>query len=212
MNKLVSDYTADEIRGMIKKAGYDGGNWRIGYNNLLRRIYDNFKRAEDIKVKYDSLSDTDELKLALEKVALKSNYNSTLMIHDIAKAGNVKDLSKFVRRQRINAINVAAIDKILSKYNIQLDDDTYDNIFVSFELDDKDWNGSLKDTIDTLIKSMSEKMDEHIQNSSAKADLLNYMRNSMREMLYFNESDLKNPKLDNIIKFIDRVYNPVDDE
>ncbi len=236
MKKLVSDYTADEIRGMIKKAGYDGGNWRSSYNNLLRRIYDNFKRAEDIKVKYDSLSDTDELKLALEKVALKSNYNSTLMIHDIAKAGNVKDLSKFVRRQRIKAINnfkysfnkdinfiqyllnnfgekdVAAIDKILSKYNIQLDDDTYDNIFVSFELDDKDWNGSLKDTIDTLIKSMSEKMDEHIQNSSAKADLLNYMRNSMREMLYFNESDLKNPKLDNIIKFIDRVYNPVDDE
>ena len=103
------------------------------------------------------------------------------------------------------------IYKILKKYNIELTEDEALSIADEFGMDLSLFDGSVKNTIKTLMNDLSINIDKIITNTDANKEIKAYLQKYLEKQLYFNKSDINNKKIEHIINFIDREFDPADD-
>lgn len=239
--KLGEKHTEAELQAMITDYLGSGKNWKPMYEVLKNRIFTQGNNKISSKEAYDKLADTDYLKVVLEKIALKQNAQITGLESDIAKVRNVRDLSKFRAVQKTRALNsfkyafsktYATIDyladsfgdeefiemqAILDKHNIKLTDDELNSIGEEFSFDKDRFDGSAKTTLTLLLENIREDINKVISDANVQQELEDFFRKFLSENLYFNKNDLDmsdfdNRKISHIVKFIDRVFDPADDE
>ncbi|MCQ2744124.1 MAG: hypothetical protein MJ230_04930 [bacterium] len=229
---FVKGMSEEQIKAKIKSIKYAMVNWESYYKRLLKRIkgIDN-KHSILTEDDYNKLPNDDILKVKLEKAALKENYKITDKDPEIAKIKSVTDLNRFVKLQKQRAIkdfkysfgkNISIvnyllyslddsdIDKILKKYGITLSDDKYNKIFNTNSITDKQFDGSIKNTINTLTDNILTKFNKEVKNEDAKNEIASLLKRTFAKKIYFAAKDIDNPNISHIIEFVDRVYNPSD--
>ena len=229
---LAKKVTEEEVENIIKRASIYDYTWNAKYEELMQRIFPVFGEGITTKEQYDKLANDDPLKVTLEKVALKKNYPLALLETSFAKVTNIEDFPKFKASQTSRALNnlkyafgkdISVIDyvidsfteendndieNILDKHNIKLSADEYQELFSSLNIESEKFDGSIHSIISSLSEELEKKFNEKIDNSDASKELLNYIEGFIAEALYFNYDDIKNPKIQHIIKFIDREFKP----
>ena len=239
LKHLAKDMTEEEVKHAIDNIKTAGNGWKPKYEELKARIFNdtNFGKQINTKEDYDSLADDDYLKVVLEKIALNKNYQIAGSETKIARVKNVKELAPFKKEQRRRALrsfmyafgkNPATVeymaDTLTSKecddlidiknsYGFDMDDDKFIDLLESFAMSDKTkYNGSLKQTLNLVLQQIDIDLAKSIDNEALRNDLVNYLRNFLESKTYFNEKDLNNPSIKHLIKFVDREFNPQDDE
>lgn len=241
IKKLGENSTELEIRNIITRNKTAEYNWNAIYQKLYNRINPLFGESIKTEAEYNKLANDDYFKVILEKIALEENGSIGTLQNDLAKVRNTNELPKYRAAQKNRAINsfkyaftktyktidylaknfnddeYEKIDTILKKYNINLTDDEFNKIKITFSIDKDLFDGSAKTTINLLMESIEKDIDKITQNPDAKQELENYFRNYFNEKIYFNKDDLdlsklENQNISNIINFIDRVFDPYDDE
>lgn len=234
--KTLSKMTEDEVKAKIKSLDNSGISWKTTYEQIKNRIFPIVGDGIQSKAEYDKLSDDDYLKVLMEKIALKNRYQVAGLEPEIAKVKNVKDLAKFSGAQKTRALNSFKhafsktlnnmdylidvfdqevddkVEEILAKHNVKLNEDDLFSIGEKLKINKDKYDGSLKTSIDMYVKSLSKDIDAVVQDKEARIDLKKYFRKLLNDKLYFNTSDLKNPKITHIIEFIDREFDPTSDE
>jgi hypothetical protein len=242
LKKLIATYSEEEVQQLITNNNEKSTEWKDTYQILKNRIFGisngtNIHSKED----YDKLKNDDYLKVVLEKIALQQRYQVVGLEPDIAKVKNVKDLAKYSAAQKNRAINSFkysfskslkvvdfldnsygkeqddAVEAILNKYGIVLSDDDFNSISSIFDINIDQYNGSAKNTINLIMENLNKSINKVISDKNAKSELKKYFRTFLNEKLYFNKSDLdlyepEKQKNKHLIQFIDRVYNPTDDD
>lgn len=235
--KVTGKLTEDEIQALITKAEKLKVHWVNEYLELRNRIFpNNFNKGVQTKEEYNALADDDKLKVLLEKIALVSNGNFYNNKAEFYAVNNVKDLEKFRKTAKTlalhdfkyafgklnNIIDYLAdnfglkesgeIEKLLKdKYGIELTEEESAEIGTRFGLPD-DWDGSVKSAIDTMMVDLGAEVDSVVKHPEANKDVKDYLRNFLETNLYFNEKDIKNVSIKPLINFIDRIYDPENDE
>ena len=236
IKKFATGLTEAQIKSKINALKYTAANWEDKFDSIMERIMsgDNSSSAIRSKEDYDKLPDNDILKVKCEKAALKKNYKLSDYEYKIAKVNNVSDLNRFKRIQKQRAIkdlkysfgkdvgivaylvdslngkDLEKIDNILKKYNIQLSDEEIEKIFDTYEINDADFNGSMKQTIKKVSENLRKNINEVVKNPAAQNELASFMQRLFANKLYFRTSDINNAKIQKLIEFIDRIYNPED--
>lgn len=237
LTKVVKNLTEDEIKAMITKAEKLKIHWVNEYNELRNRIFgDKFISAISTQEDYDKLADNDRLKVILEKIAFAHNGYFYPRKTEFFLAENVKELEKFRKSAKTVALNdfkyafgkldsmveylgekydlkqAEGIEKLLKdKYNIELTEEQSAEIGTGFGIPE-DWDGSVKSAINSMMEDLGKEVDSVIENPDARDDVKKYLRNFLESNLYFNKEDMEKTGMKNIIKFIDRVYDPENDE
>ncbi len=228
--------TKEGLKAAMHSLDLAGKTWQGKYEQLKKRIFQEFGNRIKTEEDYNKLPDNDPLKLALEKVAFKENWLLAEKETEIAKINSVSELNKLKTQQveeakkevgyafskEIDVIDYVAdmfdevvdydIDQILAKHNVKLTDKEVSSIGARFGMSELDFNGSARTTIKFLLKDLSVTIDKVVKNPDAAKELKEYFRSFLEKNIYFNESDLDNKKLKGIIKFIDRVYDPDDNQ
>ena len=241
LKELGETHTESELKAMITSVQGTGKNWKPIYEALKNRVFPPAGVGIETREDYDRLADDDYLKVVLEKIALKQNSQVTGLEADIARVKNVKELSRFRAAQKTRALNsfkyafsksmtvvdflaAAYGDKefiemqaILDKHGIQLTEDELNYIGEDFSIDKDIYDGSAKTTLNMLVESIRESINEVVSDTAVQQELEDFFRKFLTEKLYFNKedldlSDLDNQKIAHIIRFIDRVYDPADDD
>ncbi len=241
LKKLGENHTEAELQAMITGIQGTGKAWKPMYEALKQRIFPVIGRGIQSREEYDRLADDDYLKVVLEKMALKQNSQVTGLEPDIARVRNVRELSKFRAAQKTRALNsfkysftktLAAVDyladafgdeefiqmqDILKKHGINLTNDELNSIGEEFNIDRTRFDGSAKTTLNLLLENIREDINAVVSDPAVQQELEDFFRSFLSEKLYFNQADLDLSDLDNqrnihIIKFIDRVFDPEDDE
>ncbi len=239
--KLGEKHTEAELQAMITDYLGAGKNWKPMYESLKNRIFAEGDNKISTKEDYNKLADTDYLKVVLEKMALKQNSQISGLEPNIAKVRNVRDLSKYRAAQKTRALNsfkyafsktYATIDyladsfgdkefiemqDILKKHGISLSEDELNSIGEEFSFDKDRFDGSAKTTLTLLLENIREDINKVVSDVNVQQELEDFFRKFLSENLYFNKNDLDmsdfdNRKISHIVKFIDRVYDPADDE
>lgn len=230
--KLAKNVTEQEVTDMIKRVGIYDTTWETKYEQLTSRIFPVFGEGITTKEQYDKLANDDPLKVTLEKIALKRNYPLALMEAELSKVTNIEEFPKFKTSQTSRALNAVKyafgkdlavidyvvdsfteendndIENILEKYSVKLSDEEYMELFSSLKVDPDKFNGSVDSIASTLYEELEKRFNEKFENKTLVNELLDYMGNFIGEALYFNLDDIKNPKLQPLIKFIDREFKP----
>lgn len=241
LKKLGETLSEAELRAMITNIKSTGKNWKPLYEALKHRVFPLVGNGIQSREEYERLADDDYLKVVLEKIALKQNGQTAGLEPDIARVRNVRELSRFRAAQKTRALNsfkyafaksMTVVDyladsygdkeflemqAILDKHGIKLSDDELNSIREGFSIDKDIYDGSAKTTINLLIESIREDINNVVSNPEVQQELEDFFRKFLTEKLYFNKedldlSDLDNQKIAHIIKFIDRVYDPEDDD
>ena len=234
IKNIVKGWNEEQIKAKIKSLKYTASHWEDDFDELMKRALSKdsstaIKNEDD----YNRLPDNDPLKVKLEKAALKKRYKITDMESEIAQVSSVKGLDRFRKLQRQRAVkdfkysfgkdrdivsylvdaledkDIKKIDEVLDKHKIELSDKEYNEIFGVYEIGDEQYNGSLKTTLEGIIENINIKLQK-IPNENARQELLDTIKHTIPEKIYFKSSDIKNPELKHLIEFIDRVYNPDD--
>lgn len=235
IEEISSKYTEEEIENIINRRKLAGKSWKSTYEELKKRIFPAFNDGIITLDDYNKLANDDYLKVVLEKIALKRNYQIAGLETDLAEVRNVKELSKYRAAQKNRALNTFKyafgknhmivkhladnfgmiqefeIFKILEKHGIKLSDDETMAIASEFAIELNSFDGSVKNTINLLMNDFSINIDKIITNPDANKEIKDYLRSYLENSLYFNQKDINNKKIEHIIKFIDREYNPVSD-
>lgn len=237
LRELSENMTEAQAIHAIDNIKTASNGWKDRYEVLKKCIFNdsNFGKHINTREDYESLADDDYLKLALEKIALKRNYQIAGSETKLARVKNVKELAKFKKEQRRRAIrnfmyafgkstaNVAYMaDTITSKecddlidiknsHGFEMDDEEFIDLFESFSIFDKSkYNGSVERTISLVLKQLDYDLSKSIDNEPLRNDLIAYFKNFLEQKTYFNEKDFDNPGIKHLIKFIDREFNPQD--
>ncbi len=227
-------FTEENIINRLERISTFKNNWEKLSDDLFTRIRST-ERKSAIRTQedYDNLSDKDYLKIMLEKTALQKNY----YIENIpSEINSVSELKKYKTMQKKRAIkdfeysfgknmdilkyieetlsssDAEIIENLLKKYDIKMSDEDFENTFCGFEIVNDEFNGSLKRTINLIVKSVTKAAEEKIHNPEVIEELKYLLKDIYRNKLYFNESDISNPDIQNVIRFIDRVFNPSSNE
>ena len=235
--KVASKLTENEIQALITKAEKLKVHWVNEYLELRNRIFpNNFNKGVRTKEDYDALADDDKLKVILEKIALIYNGNFYKNKAEFYAVDNVRDLEKFRKTAKTLAVHdfkyafgksnniidyladnfglkeAGEIEKLLKdKYGIELSEEDSAEIGTKFGLPD-DWDGSIKSAIEIMMKDLGAEVDSVVKHPEANKDVKDYLRNFLETNLYFNEKDIKNASIKPLINFIDRIYDPENDE
>lgn len=241
LKKFGEDRSELELQAMIKNIQGSGQNWKPTYEALKKRIFPLVGTGISSREEYDKLADDDYLKVVLEKIALKQNAQVSGLEPDIARVRNVKELSRYKAAQKTRALNsfkyafaksmtiadylaeaygdkeYLEMQSILDKHGLKLTDDELNSIGLNFDIDTTVYDGSAKTTISLLIDSIRKDINNVISELNVQQELEDFFRKFLTEKLYFNKedldlSDLDNQKIIHIIKFIDRIYDPADDD
>ena len=236
IEEIVQKYSKDELSSMIKDYKGTGKNWKPVYRNLVQRIFPTIGKSFETEEEYNKLADDDYLKVVLEKVALLKRGQLAGLEPELAKIRNVKDLKKFKIAQKLRAINSFKyafeknsgfldylsdkwsdedenrLKQIVDKYKLELSEEEYNRIGDKLRVDSDKFNGSAKDSINEILKNLQRDINSVVHDKNAQLEIRRLFRDFLSREMYFNEKDLKNPKIKHIIDFIDRVYNPNDDK
>ena len=231
--------TEKQAQRRIESVDLAGKGWKSKYEELIKRILDDGKYGSAIRTKedYDKLADGDYLKVALEKVAIKQNGNLAGSEPKLALVKNVKDLAKFRKEQRRRALeafkytfgkNSGIIDyiassfddsqyekvfEILKKNNSKTTEDEFYEKFVNLGVSDVGrLNGSVAKTVRLILEDADSKIDEIVEGEQARKEVKEFIHKFVRRKAYFQESDLSNKSLKNVIDFIDREFDPEDNQ
>lgn len=236
-----SKYTEQELKDKINSLRLAGKSWKPKYEELKRRIFPEFGKGIESETDYNNLANDDYLKVVMEKIALKKRYQVVGLEPQIAEAKTVEDLKKFTKSQKLRAINdfkyafsksvkitdYAAdsfgdkewdeLNALYEKLNLNLTDEEKTALVGDFEIDTEKFNGSLKTSINLIMASLNKDIEKIVTDKEAAKEISKFFRNYLNKTLYFNKSDLnmyelENQKIKNIVDFIDRVYDPIDDE
>ena len=239
LKELAEGMTEAEAEHAIDNIKTASNGWKNKYQILKDRIFKDGKFGEHINTRedYEKLADDDYLKIVLEKIALKRNYQLAGSETEIAKIKDVKELSPFKKEQRRRAIrnfmyafgkNPMSVEymantitskecddliDIKNSYLFDMEDDDFIDLFESFAMLDKNrYNGSLEQTIYLVLQQVDYDLAKSIDNEPLRKELIEYLKNFIESKTYFNEQDFENPKIKHIIKFIDREFNPENNE
>ena len=238
LSQLVEDkYTTEEIKAFLANINGVNKNWEDKFDTLYKRIFPPFGPGIKTKEDYENLADDDYLKIVLEKMALKKNYQISGLEPELTKIKNLKDLAKFKAAQKNRAINSfkyafgknsynivdyvtqaftpeddIKITTILKKYNPEISDEQLDTIGSHFSIDLDRFDGSVKTTINLLMETLSKDIRNVLTNPEGIREAEKFFSDFLHRSLYFNSSDLKNGKIRHIVNFIDREFNPNDDK
>lgn len=112
--------------------------------------------------------------------------------------------------------------EILTNNNVKFSYDNIPEIFKNtayYEKNEtKQFTGSIKDSIDFVVNKTMKKFDENMQQDenlpAARKEFETYLRNTLNEIMYFNEEDLKSNKFraKAIRKWVDRTFEPKNDK
>jgi len=236
IESITSKMSLEEIKTRLKNIKEYKNNWEKISDDLVKRIRKKSGQEAIIsKEDYDNLPDDDKLKITLEKAAMGLNYPISVLAPELSRITDVSELTKYRNLQRRYALNdfkysfgkntdnieyllnnigvqdYTNLENILKKFGIQLSDEKMDDIFFKFDIDSREFNGSVKNAINNLIKNACEKLEDETKTNIATKDVAKFLSELYSNALYFNKTDINNPNIQNIIKFIDRVYNPADD-
>lgn len=241
LEEIGKNLSEAELNAMIKNVKGAGKNWKSIYELLKKRVFPELGAGIQTREDYEKLADDDYLKVVLEKVALKQNSQVSGLESDIARVRNVKELSKYRAAQKTRALNsfkyafaksktvvnyladsfgdkeFLEMQAILDKHGIKLTDDELESIGEIFAIDIEGYNGSAETTLNMLIESIREDINDVVSDTSVQQELEDFFRKFLTEKVYLSKedldlSDLDNQKIAHIIKFIDRVYDPEDDD
>lgn len=185
---------------------------RLSFEKLaVNRSYPNFYMHKQL-AKVKNIQELEKL-----KTKLKSN---AISYFDYA-FGKEKDILEYLGYEyRDKIINI--IKNIASKHELKLDDKTTDKIMEKLLTVKKDeeklFTGSIKDTITLVTNKLSEKLDENLpkseQTQAVKEEILTEITELLKDVLYFNSTDLQNNKFraKSIRKWIDTKFNPANNE
>lgn len=234
IKKLTAKMSDEEILSRLNSIKSFQNNWETISDRMFERIRStDTKTAIKNQEDYDKLPNTDKLKILLEKTALQKNYYLANLPADIK---NVSELSVYKGVQKKRAIknleysfgknmdilkfieedlsvdDANIIDNYLKSNNIKIDDGEFEKIFCYFEIENDKFNGSIKDTITTIVNDIIHKAEKITDSEEILNELKDILTTLYENKLYFRASDVKNPEIAHIIKFIDRFYNPSSDE
>lgn len=241
IKNIGKSYNEEKIQAIITNSKNVGISWESTYEILKKRIFNTFDKKIESKEDYDKLANDDYLKVVLEKMALKENFPLAALEQDLAQVRDIKDLSKFKAAQKNRAINgfkyafsktsstidyltdsfsdsdYEKRDAILAKHNIKLSEEELDSIGQKFEIDMSEFDGSAKTTINLLLENLRKDINKVVSNVEVQQELEDFYRDYFTRTLYFNKKDLDltepdNQRISHIIEFIDRVFDPYDDE
>lgn len=241
LQKIGEKHTEAELQAMITNIQHIGKSWKSTYETLKKRIFPITGNGINSQEEYNKLADNDYLKVILEKIALRENAQVTGLEPDIARVRNVKELNKFRAAQKTRALNsfkyafskseyivnylaesfgekeFDKFEALLDKHKIKLSDEEISKIGEDFSLDTKKFDGSAKTTINLIMENIQASINNIIKDVNAQEEFADFYRNFLTEKIYFNEQDLdmdelENQKYSHIISFIDKVYNPEDNE
>ncbi|MBE7703029.1 MAG: hypothetical protein E7Z89_03150 [Cyanobacteria bacterium SIG28] len=227
--------TVKDIEEKINLHKNIGDNWEATYEELTKRILPSpqKKMTQD---EYEKLADNDYLKVVLEKIALKQTYKISDLSEAISRVQTVSELERFKKGIKARALsdfrlafgkdkNIlfslanrfrikqnVELEKIYKRYHLDLSEKAKNEIVSHFSIDNDMFNGSVKDTLELIIKDQNEVIDKHIKHSIANHKVKEYFENYLKRSTYFAQADFKDESIVHIIKFIDRVFDPADDK
>ncbi len=233
----IKGHSIEELKAMIKSVKLANKNWENTFDELYSRIFPPFGNGIQTLEEYNKLSNNDPLKVALEKVAIKKTYQIAGLEPAIALAKDTKELSKYRTAQKNRAINSfkyafgknlsALVDyvsnafsesdnlkliSLIKKYNPNATDEQIDAIGEKFEIDIKKYDGSIKTAIQLIIESITPAIEAAVVDQEGREKVKEFFSKFLHKTLYFNSSDLNNKKISHLIKFIDREFDPLDNE
>lgn len=236
LKALVENHSEEQLKNMIKNLRRADEGWQAKYQNILSRIFPVNGEGIKTEAEYNSLPDNDYLKVVLEKIALKDRGQIAGLEPELAEVRTVKGLSKFKAAQKNRAINSFkyafgkttefidyvgeqwsmkeedALNEIYDKYGIKLTDEEENYVGCKFSIDMDNFDGNIEHSIQQILQFAEADVSKVIKNEDAKKEIMALIENFVNESLYFNKEDINNPKIKHIIDFIDRVYDPVDDD
>ena len=80
------------------------------------------------------------------------------------------------------------------------------------DLDPKEFNGRLGKTIRLIMKNVNNELEKNIPDEETRRLIANSYESFLEQKLYFKQEDLPSAGIPHIIKFIDRVFDPADNE
>jgi len=236
MKKFAENMTYEEINSRLNRLKNPNLRWKTVSDRLINRMTNEEYNPVQTQEEYENLADTDILKITLEKAALIGNYPLDDIRSKLVNIKDVKELEHFRTLQRQRALkefeysfgkNINIVDfladnvteedldtlkAIIKKYGIEMTDEEIDNILYSdIAIENDEFDGSIKNTINIFVDKVYKNFADKITNDSIHDEFTEVLRQIFADKLYFNKSDIDNLEIQHIIKFIDRVYNPADD-
>lgn len=236
LRALVENHSEEQLKNMIKNLRRADEGWKTKYQNILSRIFPVNGEGIKTEAEYNNLPNNDYLKVVLEKIALKARGQIAGLEPELAEVRTVKGLSKFKAAQKNRAINSFkyafnkttefidyvgeqwseeeedALNEIYDKYGIKLTDKEENYIGCKFTIDMDNFDGNLEHSIQQILQFAQDDASKVIKNEDAKKEIMTLIENFVRQALYFNKEDINNSKIKHVIDFIDRAYDPVDDD
>ena len=236
LEEQASQMTKAELLKSFERIEHAGSGYKTKYDAIKKQIdSDNKIHSEE---DFNNILPLDnKIRLSLEKVALRQSLYNYGLMDTIATAKTQDDLNN-IKQKQIDIVNEKFdyafaknknITKYITKTHQQESIDVIDNIFKQNQMDigektliaildsadnisDKDFDGSLSDTIDTMcanvVDAVSTKVpDVKIGTLEALSEGLNKY---MHVMLDFNSSDMniESNSFKKIKEIIDRKYDP----
>jgi len=239
--------TKQQIQKAIFRNETAGKAYRTNFSKIMKRLDTTpFSKGIDSLDDYNRLSDSDILKVSFEKAAVREAYPDASMYKELTSAKSVKDIEKIKSKQKEAALynfNYAfgktpeillypayehshdmsvALYTVLNDNGIKLKTNDFKRIMKNISVYEKDekkqFNGSLKDTINFMVTKAGKQFDEVVPESenkeAANKQFTESLKNILEENMYFSKSDLKQntDKAAGIRNWIDEKFNPQSDE
>ena len=214
--------TQAEIKAMIKRHQTAGNNFTNVMDNIDKRIETTkFHKGIDSEEDYNSLSNTDSVKVTFEKAALlrsfpdaadwkvkdvkdidefkKARHDKARGYFDYAFAKDPMVLYYYATNPKTNKVS-DILNSALDNHNIKLNEkqkiEIVHNVAMFNKDEDKQFDGSLKHTIGFMVNKTLNQFDKVVPDSEdaklAKQEIKENLTNSLSDALYFNESDIDN--------------------
>lgn len=213
LEKYAHSMTKAQILNSIKKVEEAGKLTNEIYENYIKRIegkepFNNgIKTLED----YNKLSDNDDLKILLEKIALIKSYPSMPDIKSFYQKNQAKDIVNIkqkIRKEARKNFDYAfskspeiteygtessrkelneILDKFLKTNNISIANNKINIIINSLKhIDNTQFDGNLEHTIDLMSKSFESSMLKNTPDFENKQEKIQILANSIKNILQTN--------------------------
>lgn len=242
LEKYSQNMTQKEILSHINQINSVGDYARKRYFKYLQQIKGDklLNNGINTKEKYDKLPNSNELKIALEKLAIKMSYpseelNKLYEIKDIKEFEKIKENIKKEARKNFNYIFAKDIDivkygatsvntsllKMLNDFSkdnkVKLSKDDKTVILNSLKhINSKDFDGSLNHTIELMVSNFEKTLDKKIPDIEYKQEEIKILANKVKTLLEtnmgFTLADLNSSssKNENFERIIDFIDNTFD--
>lgn len=248
LEKQANKMTKQQIQKAIFRNENAAQGYKTKLDKVMKRIETNtFHKGIDSLEDYNKLSENDLVKVSFEKAAIRESYPDASMYKELAGVSTMKEVKNVKKKQVAKAkenFNYAfgknedillymayehgkdmgiVLSTALKDNNIKVPDDKLPDILKNVAIYEKDekkqFNGSMKDTIDfsvnKAVKQFSQIVPQDNENAiNAKEEFEEGLRNLFNQNLYFNKEDLKSDSdsAKGIRNWIDEKFNPTTDD